>query len=163
MAALAPMVHMPMTGIHRWNENTIWGEHERAPPSELYGSGSVGMYVTVCATVKFCCLHATILHSTKMAATPEPCKFSLRSTSSKHYIERNEAAVPSCPSLLIYAAKSGRQATTECSPKHYTESTDPIQCLWSPSNITSGTELMPVKSVAYAPRSLAGPGQVMAK
>ena len=39
-------------------------------------------------------------------------RISLQSTSSEHYIELTKAAVPPCPSSLIYAAKSGRQVTT---------------------------------------------------
>ncbi len=52
----------------------------------------------------FCCLPATSLHGTEMAAARELFEYSLRSTSSEYYIEQTKATV--------YAAKLGRQATT---------------------------------------------------
>ena len=66
----------------------------------------VYIYIYIC-----CGLTATILHGAKMASAREPFEFSLRSTSSEHYMERTKATVLPCPSTLIYAAKLGRQAT----------------------------------------------------
>ena len=43
---------------------------------------------------------------------------------------------------------------TKCSPKHYTQSTDPVQCLRLQHTIASGTELMPVEIRCTCPKTI---------
>ena len=58
--------------------------------------------------VYICCLPATILHGTKMAAAREPFEFSLRYASSEHYIERNESSSPILPITIDIRCEIGK-------------------------------------------------------
>ena len=69
--------------------------------------------MAVRSAVTFCCLPATILHGTKMAAARVPfANFPFGVLPVSIISSETKAAVPPCPSSLIYAAKWGKQATT---------------------------------------------------
>ena len=81
-------------------------------------------------TVKFLLSARTSLHGTKMAVAREPFEFSLWSTSSEHYMERNESSSPTLPIVFDIRCEIGK-TSDYCSCPVYS-----LQCQISQSVCT---------------------------